>query len=58
MKERPGRTATSAFGVGRREGHDSTDFYARFESPDLTVDDTVDPLADVPQGEAACIEAD
>lgn len=58
MKQRPGRTATSAFGVGRREGHDSTDFYARFEQPELTADETIEPLADLPQGESACMQAD
>jgi site-specific DNA-methyltransferase (adenine-specific) len=34
-------TATSDFGVGRREGHDSTDFYARFQPPELSDDDTI-----------------
>jgi site-specific DNA-methyltransferase (adenine-specific) len=34
-------TATSDFGVGRREGHDSTDFYARFAPPELSDDDTI-----------------
>lgn len=58
MKERPGRTATSAFGVSRREGHDSSDFYARFEQPELTTDKTIEPLRGLPQGEAACIQAD
>ena len=36
-------TATSDFGVGRREGHDSTDFYARFQPPELS-DDADNPL--------------
>ncbi|MGA2835761.1 MAG: site-specific DNA-methyltransferase [Acidimicrobiales bacterium] len=31
-------TATSAFGVGRREGHDSSSFYARFTPPLLSDD--------------------
>ncbi len=35
------RTSTSNFGVGRREAHDASAFYARFESPELTVDDEV-----------------
>ena len=35
-------TRTSAFGVGRREGHDSSDFYARFTTPDLSDDDHVE----------------
>jgi len=32
---------TSAFGVGRREGHDASGFYARFTPPLLSDDDTV-----------------
>lgn len=42
-KRRP--TATSDFGVGRREGHDSSDFYARFHPPEISDDAT---LADDP----------
>lgn len=34
-------TSTSDFGVGRREGHDSSDFYARFQPPELSDDDTI-----------------
>ena len=34
-------TATSNFGVGRRESHDATAFYDRFRPPELTTDDTV-----------------
>lgn len=34
-------TSTSSFGVGRRESHDSTDFYARFSPPEITADDQV-----------------
>jgi DNA modification methylase len=34
-------TATSAFGVGRREAHDSSTFYARFTPPRLSDDSTV-----------------
>ncbi|MCU0271528.1 MAG: site-specific DNA-methyltransferase [Acidimicrobiales bacterium] len=34
-------TATSDFGVGRREGHDSSEFYARFAAPELSDDDTI-----------------
>ena len=37
------RTATSNFGVGARESHDATAFYARFRSPELSTDDTVLP---------------
>ena len=58
MRQRAGRTVTSAFGVGRRESHDASSFYGRFESPELTTDDTVEPLAGLPQGPAACIGGD
>lgn len=34
-------TATSAFGVGRRESHDASGFYARFNPPRLSDDDNV-----------------
>ena len=34
-------TTTSAFGVGRREGHDASSFYARFTPPRLSDDGTV-----------------
>ena len=40
-KRSGGRTATSSFGAGRREGHDATEFYARFASPKLSDDETV-----------------
>ncbi|MGB0115144.1 MAG: site-specific DNA-methyltransferase [Ilumatobacteraceae bacterium] len=32
-------TSTSSFGVGKRESHDSTDFYARFAAPEVSDDD-------------------
>ncbi|WP_420444624.1 DNA-methyltransferase [Candidatus Poriferisodalis sp.] len=35
------RTATSRFGASRREGHDASEFYARFTPPNLCDDDTV-----------------
>lgn len=39
---RPARgTSTSNFGVGKREGHDATGFYGRFEPPVLDDDDRV-----------------
>ena len=41
MSKPQGRTATSSFGVGRREGHDSSSFYARFAAPALSTDATV-----------------
>src|SRR5918993_5234102 len=36
-------TATSSFGVGRRENHDSAAFYSRFTSPIVSDDQMVDP---------------
>ncbi len=42
MKEGRRRpTATSSFGVGRRENHDASAFYARFETPELSSDAAV-----------------
>jgi DNA modification methylase len=32
-------TSTSSFGVGKRESHDSSDFYERFPSPTISDDD-------------------
>ena len=50
MADRPKRqrTATSNFGVGKRENHDSSGFYERFGTPVLSDDDTVNvaPLVD------------
>ncbi len=34
-------TSTSSFGVGKRESHDSTDFYARFATPEVSNDDVL-----------------
>ena len=31
-------TSTSPFGVGKREGHDASDFYARFRPPEISTD--------------------
>src|SRR5437660_3853052 len=41
-------TATSPFGVGRRESHDATAFYDRFSAPDISADDhvNVSPVVD------------
>jgi site-specific DNA-methyltransferase (adenine-specific) len=36
-------TATSNFGVSRREAHDAAAFYARFESPEILADAEVTP---------------
>ncbi len=40
-RRRKGGTRTSAFGVGRREGHDSSAFYERFQAPMVSDDATV-----------------
>ncbi len=43
------RTTTSNFGVSRRESHDASGFYGRFESPALDDDETVlapEPIAE------------
>ncbi len=37
------RTATSNFGVGKRESHDASAFYDRFHPPALTTDERVAP---------------
>ena len=44
---RKGGTRTSAFGVGRREGHDSSPFYERFHAPELSTDTTIGTTAAV-----------
>ncbi len=41
MDPRETHTSTSAFGVGRREGHDATEFYARFNPPVLSDDEHI-----------------
>ena len=40
-------TATSAFGVGKREGHDAAAFYSRFVAPALSDDETVNRPAEL-----------
>ncbi len=40
-------TATSRFGVSRREGHDASEFYARFRPPEITADDLVAGPVDI-----------
>ncbi|MFM7251543.1 MAG: DNA-methyltransferase [Ilumatobacteraceae bacterium] len=40
-------TRTSAFGVGRREGHDSRPFYERFSAPEVSDDAEVNEPADL-----------
>jgi modification methylase len=41
-------TRTQPFGTGKRESHDASDFYARFGTPELSDDDTLQdcPVAD------------
>jgi DNA modification methylase len=42
-------TSTSPFGVGRREGHDASGFYARFRPPEISTDaEVVDFTPDPP----------
>ena len=41
---RKGATATQAFGAGRRESHDASEFYARFTPPAVSDDETVNQL--------------
>ena len=57
MRERDQRrpTRTSNFGVGKREAHDASAFYARFEAPELSDDETVAPRFDVAE---PCIHGD
>src|SRR5882724_4975454 len=40
-------TATSRFGVSRRESHDASEFYARFRAPDLSADDRLAGAVDI-----------
>jgi DNA modification methylase len=42
------RTTTSNFGVGRRESHDASAFYGRFEPPIVDEDEVVAPPTPVP----------
>jgi DNA modification methylase len=55
------RTATSNFGVGRRESHVADAFYARFEAPEINADEAVTPYAPVVEscicGDARQMEA-
>lgn len=50
-------TSTSSFGAGRREGHDASDFYARFSPPNISSDATVHgPVPEL--GSGACLLGD
>jgi site-specific DNA-methyltransferase (adenine-specific) len=42
-RKAPGGTATSTFGVSRRESHDASDFYGRFSAPDVSEDEAIAP---------------
>ena len=55
MKQRRGATSTATFGVGRRENHDASAFYARFTTPALSDDDTVVRAPDLGDG---CLNGD
>ena len=48
------RTATSNFGVGRRESHVADAFYARFEAPELSAEEHVTPH----EPGVSCVEGD
>jgi DNA modification methylase len=47
-------TSTSNFGVGRRESHVADAFYARFEAPELSADEHVNPH----QSGVSCLSGD
>lgn len=49
MADRPKRqrTATSNFGVGKRENHDASGFYERFGAPQISADDVVNTAPEV-----------
>jgi DNA modification methylase len=49
------RTSTSNFGVGRRESHVADAFYARFEAPELSADEHINPFGPIAQ---SCICGD
>ena len=46
MTTRRKPTSTSAFGVGKRESHDSSDFYARFTVPEISTDAEIGVIPD------------
>ena len=45
--KQPASTETTSFGSGRREGHDSSPFYARFDDPVVDDDERISPPAGV-----------
>jgi DNA modification methylase len=46
VSERRKSTSTTAFGVGRRESHDASEFYDRFTPPIISNDDTINTVPD------------
>jgi len=46
-RSRRRRTSTSEFGVGAREGHDSSAFYERFRPPTISDDTTIAGVIDI-----------
>ncbi len=53
-------TSTSSFGVGRRESHDSSAFYARFAAPEVSDDDALGEPGEIDvihHGDARVMEA-
>ncbi|HZI38925.1 MAG TPA: DNA methyltransferase, partial [Acidimicrobiia bacterium] len=57
MTGRRRATATSAFGVGKRENHDASGFYARFTPPVVSKDETVNPPDPVSLDRIVCGDA-
>lgn len=52
-------TETSAFGVGKRENHDASAFYARFHAPEISDDDQLGPApAELVLPEPPCVLGD
>ena len=49
-------TATSAFGAGRRENHDASHFYERFRAPQISDNDALGPVPNLPS--PPCIRGD
>ncbi len=43
MARKKGPTSTRTFGVGKRESHDASDFYARFRAPVVSQESNVEP---------------
>lgn len=50
-------TGTTAFGTGKREGHDAAAFYARFTDPVLSIDNTVHEMDDTMLDQIWCADA-